>query len=635
MARTWADAVRFVRLLARFRHYIQPHVPRLLLALLASLAFTGATLLEPWPLQILFDGVLLDRKVRFLGVDLLELVGGDKGWLLAGASLAVVALAALRGQFYYAQNVLSATAGQAVVMRLRARLFRHLQSLGLSFHRRARLGDLLMRLTGDIVMLRDMVSAAFVTFVSQATVVLGALAIMFSMNTRLTVAAAAVAPILLVILSVFRVRLVDAARTQRKRESYLATDAHQVLDGIQLVQAYTAEEYENQRFKSMNRRSLRAGVRTTRLEGQLNRSVQIAMAAGICAVLWLGVVDVQAGRLSPGELLVFLAYVRGLYRPLRQISKLTQRMAKASACADRVLEVLDQVPDIQDLPGAVELPRVRGEIVLRNVTFGYEPERPVLRNVSLRVSPGEMVALVGPTGVGKTTILALIPRFYDPWEGSVEIDGFDVRRVTLKSLRRQISMVLQETVVLGSTIRENIAYGVLGKEGFPPPQEKIKAAARAARAHEFIVKLPQGYDTVVGEKGATLSGGQRQRIAIARALLRDAPILLLDEPMTGLDPVSERMVMEALDRLVQGRTTLVVAHHLSTVLRAHRILFVEDGRIVEEGTHEELLARGGRYARFYEIQWGSLVRGAPQARAAEDHLGPADARGEAASWPRR
>ncbi len=313
--------------------------------------------------------------------------------------------------------------------------------------------------------------------------------------------------------------------------------------------------------------------------------------------------------MSPGQLLVFLAYVQGFYKPLRTLSKMTERMAKATACGTRVLEVLESTPEIRDNPGAVALERVEGRITLRNVTMAYGDSPPVLRNVTLDIAPREKVALVGPTGVGKSTLLALVPRLYDPTEGEILLDGIPIRSIQLQSLRRHISLLAQDTVILGDSVRDNIGYGALGREGPAAGAEEIELAARAAHAHEFILRLPHGYETVVGERGATLSGGQRQRIAIARALLRQAPVLLLDEPMTGLDPISERDVLDAIETLAVGRTTLVVAHHMSTVLHADRIVFLRHGRIEEQGTHQGLLARGGPYAEFFFIQWSRLGAG--------------------------
>ncbi len=608
LARSLRDTGRFLALLKHLRPYLRPQLGSLTIAVLASLGYAIVTLLEPWPLQLVFDGILLQRPVAMLGTDLTPLATSRPLVMLAGAALAVLLLAVLRGQFYYTQNVRAALAGLDVVMAIRRELFHHLQVLSLGFHQQARSGDLLMRLTGDIVMLREMVVAALVGLLTQGLVLLGILAIMAHLNLRLTLVAVLIVPVLFVLLSVFRLRLRDAADQQRRREGKLAATAHEVLASVHLVQAYTAERHEDERFKEMNRRSASSGARMARIEAQFNRAVEIALAAGICATLWLGAEAVLSQRLTPGELLVFLAYMRSLYRPLRQASKMTQRMAKAAACGDRVLEVLDQIPTVQDPPEGLSLRDVRGLIELRGVTFAYGALDPVLHDVSLEVAPGEMVALVGPTGAGKSTLLALIPRFYDPQQGEILIDGTPIRRVRLKSLRRQISVLPQETVVFGVSVRENIAYGAVGRKHRPVDPAAIERAARAAQAHAFILDLPEGYDTIISERGTSLSGGQRQRIAIARAMIRKAPILLLDEPTTGLDPVAAGEVLTALERLTRSRTTLVVAHHLATVLRADRIVFLEAGRVVELGTHEELLERGGRYAEFVRTEWGELLR---------------------------
>ncbi len=610
LRRSYGQALRFARIMLRFRHYLRPQLPRLGLALVGALGFTVVTLLEPWPLQILFDVVLLHRKIhiRVPGLRLEFLTRIEPQALLVITVISVLVLAVLRGQFYYMQNVFAATSGQDVVMSIRRELFGHLQRLSLSFHRRAKAGDMIMRLTGDILLLREIVVTVLVNLLSHTLVVVGMLVVMARMEPTLTLVAVALVPLLFLILSVFRVRLVEAASRARKREGVLASSAHEVLQGIHLVQASTAERHENRRFKEMNKRSLRASVNSARLEAQLNRAVLIAIAAGVSSVLWLGTRRVMEGTLSPGQLLVFLAYVQGFYRPLRTLSKMTERMAKATACGQRVLEVLDEVPQIQDAPAAVALDHAEGRITFRSVWFGYSPETPVLRGIDLDISPREKVALVGATGAGKSTLLTLVPRFYDPQEGEILFDGVAVQSLQLKSLRRHISFLSQETVILGCSVLENIAYGAMGRDGLPPAQEEIELAARAARAHEFILELPQGYETVLSERGTSLSGGQRQRLAIARALLRQAPVLLLDEPMTGLDPIAERDVLEAIQALAVGRTTMVVAHHLNTVLDADRIVFLRDGRIIEQGTHAALLARGGAYAAFFFTQWKSFGR---------------------------
>jgi len=611
LARGWRESQVFTRLVLRFRPYLRPQLPRLALAMAGTIGFAIVSLLEPWPLQILFDSVLLHRKLRvhIPGVNLAFLSHIDLHTLLTGTVISVLVLAVLRGQFYYLQSVLAATSGQDVVMSVRRELFAKLQRLSLSFHRRAHAGDLLMRLTGDILLLREMVVNAIVNIMSQTLVVTGMIVVMARMDFSLTAMAVGLVPLLFVVMLGFRVKMVEAAHRQRKKEGLLASTAHEVLQGIQLVQANTAERHENERFKDVNRKSLRASLNSARLEAQLNRMVLILIAAGLSVVLWIGTERVLAGRLTPGQLLVFLAYVQSFYKPLRTLSKMTERMAKATACGSRVLELLESVPDIRDDPRATVLRHVEGRIALRGVTMAYGDGPPVLRNVSLDIAPREKVALVGPTGVGKSTLLALVPRFYDPTEGEILLDGVPIRTLKLKFLRRQISFLTQDTTVLSGSVRDNIAYGAVDNDGPPPTAEEIELAARAARAHEFILELPQGYDTVLGERGASLSGGQRQRIAIARALLRRAPVLLLDEPMTGLDPLSERDVLEAIENLTAGCTTIMVAHHMSTVLHSDRIVFLRDGCVVEQGPHEVLLARGGAYAEFYFTQWSRLEGG--------------------------
>jgi len=599
------QAKQFARILVRLRPYLRPQLPRLAVALAGTIGFTIVTLLEPWPLQVLFDAVLLKRRihVHVPGMRLDALAQLPPTTLLVWTVVAVLLLAVLRGQFYYLQSVLAATSGQDVVMAVRRELFAQLQRLSLSFHRRARAGDLMMRLTGDILLLREMVVNALVSVMSHTLVVVGMIVVMARMEWSLTLVAVALIPVLFLIQSLFRVRLIEAAQRQRKREGALASTAQEVLMGIHLVQANTAERRENLRFKDMNKRSLRASLGSARLEAQLNRAVLLAIAAGTCGVLWLGTRRVLEGTLSPGQLLVFLAYVQSFYKPMRSLSKMTERMAKATACGQRVLEVLEEVPEIRDPRGALMPDRVEGRITMRGVWFRYASGAGVLEDIHLDIAPREKVALVGPTGVGKSSLLALIPRFYDPQHGMVLLDGIPIRSLRVGFLRGQISLLTQETVILGESIHDNIAYGSLGRDGPAPGREEIELAARAARAHEFILRLPMGYDTVIGERGATLSGGQRQRIAIARALLRRAPILLLDEPMTGLDPISERDVLEAIETLAAGRTTVMVAHHLNTVLHADRIVFLRNGRIAEQGTHEGLLARGGSYAEFFRTQW--------------------------------
>jgi ATP-binding cassette subfamily B protein len=392
-------------------------------------------------------------------------------------------------------------------------------------------------------------------------------------------------------------RIRTAARKQRKREGAMASVAAEGLGAIKLVQALGLESTLERSFASQNQASLRDGVQAKRLSAGLERKVDVLSSVGTALVLLFGARQVRDGALTPGELLVFMFYLKTAFKPMRDLAKYTGRIAQASASSERILDLLDEEPEITDAAHAVDIPPVRGELAFEHVTFGYEPGRPVLRDLSFHVSPGQVVALVGPSGAGKSSTLSLLLRLYDPSDGRVRIDGWDARDVTMASLRAQIAVVLQGSVLFGVSVRENIAYGCAGVT-----DEQIQDAARLANAHEFIVRLPDGYETILGERGATLSGGQCQRLAIARAAVRDAPITLLDEPTTGLDEENQREVDDALRRLSQGRTTVIVAHDLRSVEHAGQILYVEAGEIVERGTHAELMEQDGTYATVYRLQ---------------------------------
>ena len=582
----------------RFRRELARHWPALLGALLCSLGYAAARLAEPWPLKFIFDNVLagmpLDTPVAWVD----RTLAGDRTLILVAATVAILALALLRSFFYYHQRFLTSRVGQDVVLKIRRQLFAHLQRLSLRYHARTSTGDLLTRLTGDIAMLRELVVASLLSLVSELTLLAGFVTVMVLMEWRLALVAVLVMPLVFLFVTVYSARIRAAASKQRRREGEVAARLQEVLAGIHLVQMFAREDEEDERLRSLNKRSLRSGLKATRLEAKLNRSVEISVAVGTAAVLWVGATQVIAGRMTPGELIVFFVYLQGFYRPLRRISRVTERASKASTCLERVTEVLDQAPDVED--GSRDAPAFWGEIRLDGISFSYVPGVPVLRNVSLLVEPGQTVALVGPTGAGKSTLLGLIPRLYDPTDGVVAIDGYDVRDFTLKSLREQVSVVPQDGVLFGGDFRENIAYGKPDAT-----DDDIDAAARAAFLHDFITSLPDGYATVVGERGVTLSGGQRQRLAIARGLVKNAPVVLLDEPTTGLDAESERLVLAALDHLLEHRTAIVIAHRLATVQRADVILVMEDGRIVERGTHEELLALGGRYHSLYALQFAA------------------------------
>jgi ABC-type multidrug transport system fused ATPase/permease subunit len=552
---------------------------------------------EPWPLKLIFDNVLLDKPLTGIPQLLIGPLTSSKLAFMGLLIGIIIAIGLLGGFFYYYQDVYMARVGQEVTAHIRRDLYWRLQRLSLRFHERSRTGDLLMRLTGDIWLLRELLVAVLLSTISEGTILLSMILIMFLMDWQLAAVAVLIIPLLFTLARSYRKKIKEATHKQRKREGQLASLMQETISAVKVVQAFVREKYELARFEEQNQRSLKAGIRTSRLEAKLNRRVELALAVATGAVLALGVNKVLAGLLTPGDLLVFLTYVRSFYRPLRRLSKTTERGAKALASAERVLTILEAPRDMRDCPGALPAPCFRGEIAFEKVSFAYSAGQSVLRGIDLNVQPAEKVAIVGSTGAGKSTLVSLIPRFYDPTEGRVFIDGRDIREYRLASLRKQIALVLQEPIIFGTTIRENIAYGKPDAS-----MERIIKAARHANIHDFILSLPEGYETVIGERGATLSGGQRQRIAIARALVRRSPIVILDEPTVGLDAQSEALVLEAVRRLMEGRTVFMIAHHFRTLQDMDRIIVLEDGRIVEEGTHAQLIERGNRYRHLYDLQ---------------------------------
>lgn len=597
-------------MIVRFRHQLMEHWPRLLLAIICGMGYTGMRLLEPWPLKFVFDNVLINQPLITPFPALNDWIGTDRVRILMLAVGAVLVFAVLRGIFYYYQSVLTARVGQEVVTTVRQQLFRHVQRLSLRFHKNASTGDLLTRFTGDINNLRQLLAATLLSLITESIILIGFVTVMFIMNWRLALLAIVTMPSILILLLVYSGRIREAARKQRRREGELASRLHETLSNIHVVQIFTREQHEEDRLRSLNRRSLKSGLKATRLEGRLNQSVEIAVATGMALTIWVGANQVIDGRLTPGELLVFVTYMQSFYRPMRRLSRVAERASKASSCVDRITEVLDQEPDIQD--GEIDAGRMRGDIRFENVTFAYEDGEETLRNISVTIQPHQTVAVVGPSGAGKSTFVALLPRLYDPTGGSVRIDGTDLRDFKLRSLRENISVVPQDGALFAGTIRENIGYGNPNAT-----DADVLNAARHAYLHDFILSLPQGYDTVISERGSSLSGGQRQRLAIARALVKDAPIVILDEPTTGLDAASEQWVLRALDHLLAGRTAIVIAHRLETIRRADMIIMLEDGRIVEQGTHDDLLARKGRYHDLYSLQLAepSATNVIPLARA--------------------
>jgi len=560
-----------------------------------TLGLVLSELARPWPLKVIFDNILLGkplpRSMSFLH-GLLQL--GKTASIVAVSSL-IVAIALLRGVFAYSQVHVTARLGNQMVHRLRKELFGHLQRLSLSFHSRARAGELLTRIASDTNALKDIFSESIVTVFSQLLTLAAMVVILFLLDWRLTLVVLATVPVLGANLFALYRKARGIARQQRKKEETIAGRISEVLSSVPLVQAFGRERYEEQRFGTESAAYLEESIRNDRIEAASARAVEVISATGTWIVVLFGSLAVLRGNLTIGVILVFVSYLNGMYRPIRNLAKLSTQLSKASVSAGRIAEILEREPEIRDAPDAVEARGFLGEIVFDRVSFGYEGEE-TLRGVSFRIVAGERVAVVGASGVGKSTLVSLILRLYEPLEGSISIDGVDIRRFTRESLRREIGLVLQGSILFGTSVKENIAYGKLDAT-----MEEIVAAAKAANADEFIEELPEGYDTILGERGSTLSGGQRQRLAIARALVRRASILLLDEPMTGLDVAAEAKLNEALDRLMAGKTCILITHDLKAAAGADRVLLLEAGRIADSGTHDELLSRSPLYRRLFEL----------------------------------
>ena len=584
--------------LPHFLPLLRPFRKQLWWAVLAMVLDASLTVFRPWPLKVVIDRVLSHRPTRvpFLSA-WLDNTTLSRIRILYGACAATLLIALSTGLLTYWYTRTLGIVGQRFVFDLRCRLFAHMQRLSLRFHDTQHRGDLITRLTSDSQAIQDLISNGLIVLGSNAFLLICMLILMLWLNWQFAFVALAVAPLLFWTVFRYTHRIKAAAREARASTGLLASLAQETLASIRIVQGLAQEEQQNDRFQAHSESSLRSYLEGVRYQARVAPLVDVFAAAGLALVMWFGATHVIEGHLTTGDMVVFFAYVTNLYSPMKALARLSYVTSKASVGAERIADIMRVRSEVTDHHGAREVSHLKGEIEFRDVSFEYQSGQLVLSRINLRVPPGEKVAIVGATGAGKSTLISLVPRLYDSSSGTVSIDGEDIRNYSVQSLRAQISLVLQDSLLFSGTVRENIAFGR------PDASDKeIVAAAVVANAAEFIDVLPDGYETLVAEGGTSLSGGQKQRIAIARAILRGSPILILDEPTSGLDAASERTVIDALERAARGRTTLLIAHRLTTVRLADRIIVLEKGRIVEEGSHQELLSLRGKYAHLYSLQ---------------------------------
>ncbi len=576
-----APAVPIREIVRRFWPYARPYRPWLALSLLFIAVGPAIDTLRIWLFKPVIDKVIIPGDL------------GPFGWIV----LAYVGLTLISAAVSFADYVLSTWIGERFLLSLRTQLFRHLQGLSLDFFERRRLGDLMSRLTGDIQSIENFVLSGVADALSSVLQIVFFGAALFYIDWRLALVSLVVAPLFWIAARRFSRLIKHASREKRRRSGSISAVAEESLSNAALVQAYGREEWETERFHREGLGAYAAQMAATRLRALYTPSIDMIEVAGALIVIAVGALEVSNGRLTPGGFAVFLTYLTLLYSPVRALSRLSNTIYAASASAERVIELLDEEPLVAERAGARRIGRARGEIAFDQVRFRYPAGQRDALDVSFESGPGDVLALVGASGAGKSTVAKLLLRFYDPGGGRIRLDGSDLRDLELRSLRENIAVLLQETLIFDGTVRENIAYGRPDAT-----RAEIVTAAQAADAHEFVSELPEGYETPVGQKGRRLSGGQRQRIAIARAMIRDAPVLILDEPTAALDVESAERILEPLRRLMSGRTTIVISHNLLTVRDATQIVLLDHGRVAERGAHDELLARGGAYARLYRLQ---------------------------------
>ncbi len=571
------------------------------LASFCILGSTLTTLLLPWPMKLIFDNVLADNPFPVVIIPIQGLLTQNDVQALIILCGTMVGIALIRGVFAYYQLFLTSRIGYLLVYTLRSELFNHVQRLSLSFHHKTRSGELLNKLTSDTNTLKDVFADSLLTFATHLLTVTGMLVMMFNLNLQLGLVVIISFPVLFFSIYFIYSRVKYSARNQRKNEGQLASRVTEILSAVPLIQAYGMEGYERERFDVDSTRSMSEGIRISRLEAAATRLVEIISAFGTAIVVLFGCLQAIAGKMTPGDVLIFASYMSQIYQPIRQITRLSTRFSRATVSIERINSILETEPDIQDGPDAIRVQNLNGDIEFDHVTFGYNEDKKILNDVSFRIKPGERVALVGASGAGKSTIANLIIRLYEPQKGAVLIDRQNIKLYQRSSLRQEIGVVLQAPILFGTSIKENISYGRPDAT-----MEEIVDAAKQVHAHDFIVNLPDGYDSLMAESGNTLSGGQRQRICLARALIRQASIVIMDEPTSAVDAESQALIRDAMNRLHHGRTILLIAHQFHTIRDFDRILVLKHGKIVEQGSHQQLMQLGGYYCELYKLQHSSL-----------------------------
>ena len=596
---------------------VRPYRGWLIIVFVAMLIETAMSIAAPWPLKIIIDNVVGKHKLpEFLGW-LRDVSYGEHTLALAGVAAGGAVLIALIGAIAgYIDNYYTESVAQYVANDLRQRLYHHLHRLSLKYYDTHKIGNMLSTITSDVGTIQSFASTALLSILVDALTIVGMVFVMLYLNFDFALIAVGVTPFLLLFVARFKKAVKKATHEVRKRQSDIVAVVQEGLESVRSVKAFGRQDLEEGRLREASMETVQAALKARRVKSLLSPIVSVTVSLCVAIVLWRGAGLILRDAMTIGALTVFLSYLNKFFKPVQDLAKMTNVIAQAAVGLERIQTILDADAIIPQKPGARDPGKLRGEIVFEHVAFAYDPAAPVLRDINLTIQPGQRIGVCGPTGGGKSTVLSLIPRFYDPTLGRVLIDGVAVTDYRLDRLREQIGFVLQDTVLFAGSIRDNIAYG--RPEATP---EEIIQAAKMANAHDFISEMPHGYDSLVGERGLTLSGGQRQRIGIARAIVRNAPILILDEPTAALDTESEKLVMEALERLMKGRTVITIAHRLSTIRDADKIVVLKGGLIAEEGTHEELLTRNRIYAELYRIQAGATP--APKATAGAADSGPA------------